>query len=262
MLLTALANEYHSDKGTIFENAHGYTLLYELLFSAIREQPIALLELGLAVGGPELGGDIDRKVIAAPSIAMWKDYFPRAAIYGFDISDFSAMAGDRFTFIRGDMGSVDDLMKIAALRVQFDVIIDDASHASYHQLLALSQLFGLLKPGGLYIIEDMDCRLPYQQSLPSVPRAADVLKQLQENKVPSISVPGIDLPSVRDQAGSVAIYTRGDLDRLAAIDRRRRHVPETPFLKNLERKLKGKHRVAKLAIIQRLNDVTLSGQIS
>ena len=77
--LTALANRYGTDKGTIYGAAHAYTLVYEYLFAPLRDQPINLLEIGLQAGGPEIEvGAIDRAVTNIPSIQMWHEYFPKA----------------------------------------------------------------------------------------------------------------------------------------------------------------------------------------
>jgi len=134
--LTILADRYGSDKGTKRgAPPHRYTYLYDLILDKYRNAGIDLLELGLAVGGPEVGGEIDRKV-DSPSIQMWLEYFPRAHVHGFDISDFSHIHHPRFTFVRGDGGSSEDLQRLAKSAAGFDVVIDDGSHASYHQQLA------------------------------------------------------------------------------------------------------------------------------
>jgi SAM-dependent methyltransferase len=39
--------------------------------------------------------------------------------------------------------------------INFDIIIDDGSHDVAHQQMTFGKLFDLLKPGGIYIIEDM-----------------------------------------------------------------------------------------------------------
>jgi SAM-dependent methyltransferase len=175
--LTKIANSVGTDKGTTTGAAHGYTLIYEMLFRPLRHHDeVNLLELGLAIGGPELGGNENRPVAGSPSLELWLIYFRNAQIVGFDISDFSAIERESFTFVRGDAGKPSDLDKLTALNREFDVIIDDASHASFHQQLGLATLFKLLKPGGLYIIEDMGWRpQAYERTLPPVETTAKLL---------------------------------------------------------------------------------------
>ena len=136
MSLTDLANRFGSDKGTVtgVKGApHRYTYLYDVLFAPFRTRPLNLLELGLAVQDPEAG-------VLPPSIQMWLEYFTKAQIFWFDVADFSHMSHPRFTVIRGDMSSESGLRRLAQAALAFDVIIDDGSHASYHQQLALKLL--------------------------------------------------------------------------------------------------------------------------
>jgi hypothetical protein len=115
---------------------------------------------------------------------MWLEYFPKGKIYGFDISDFSHMEHPRFNFIRGDSGSTSDLHRLANVVPSFDIIIDDASHASYHQQLALKVLLPKLASGGIYIIEDLQWQSPaFESSLPKVPKTAKFLNSYFENGI-------------------------------------------------------------------------------
>lgn len=78
--------------------------------------------------------------------------------------------------MRADCGSREELKRVADNGVQFDIIIDDGSHASYHQQLTLEMLFPTLKPGGLYAIEDLDWQpRTYEAKLPNVAKTADFL---------------------------------------------------------------------------------------
>jgi hypothetical protein len=174
--LTALANKYGSDKGTRHgAPPHKYTYLYDLILDNYRHLKINFLELGLAVGGPEVGGPIDRQA-DSPSVQMWLEYFPRAQIYGFDISDFSHLKYPRFTFVRGDGGSQEDLARLARTASGFDIIVDDGSHASYHQQLAFRHLFPKLRRGGTYLIEDLHWQSPiYEGKQLSLPKTADFM---------------------------------------------------------------------------------------
>ena len=151
--LTVIANRYGTDKGSVAKAGHAYTLVYDLLFRPLRDNPVNLLEIGLLAGGPEVAvGAADRAVTDIPSVRMWREYFPNAHIYGLDISDFSSFQTDLFTFFRADCGNASELAKVANSGVQFDIIIDDGSHASYHQQLTLRSLFPALKSGGIYAI--------------------------------------------------------------------------------------------------------------
>src|SRR6266478_2575991 len=105
--LTCLADRFGSDKGNLHD-AHGYTRIYQRLFGPLRERPITLLEMGL------LRPDVDdrRKINAtegfsnfakarrAPSLEMWRAFFPNAEIFGFDIDDFSQVRQEGYTILR------------------------------------------------------------------------------------------------------------------------------------------------------------------
>src|SRR5262249_8367939 len=145
--LTRLANEYGSDKGNRVFGRHYYTRIYHRILAHLRHEPITLLEIGLR-------HLFDHRVPLAPSLRMWRDYFPAARLIGFDIDDFSGMSLPNCRILQGDMSSREDLSQLFALG-PFDIIIDDGSHASAHQQIALAVLFPQVKPGGFYFIEDL-----------------------------------------------------------------------------------------------------------
>jgi hypothetical protein len=185
--LTALADKFGSDKGTLSE-AHGYTRVYNRLFDKLRESRIVLLEIGLhrfevdrrrahsAEGAA--GPAVARK---APSLEMWHSFFPKGSIFGFDIDDFSAVSIDRCTILRGDMASPDDLKRLTDnIGEPIDIVIDDASHASHHQQIALGHIFPQVKPGGMYVIEDLGWQPPRLER-DKAPKTRDLLRDLQVN---------------------------------------------------------------------------------
>ena len=172
--LTDLADRYGSDKGSL---KHRYTELYHLLFHPYRDLPINFLEMGLLIGGPEHGNSADRETKDLPSIRMWLEYFTKARITGLDVSDFSWFSHERFNFVRCDM---DDRANIAGARAgmdDLDIVIDDASHASHHQQNAFLELFPKVKPGGMYIIEDLRWQpKPYEK--PGITKTAALFQSL------------------------------------------------------------------------------------
>jgi len=170
--LTQLAAKHKSDKGVTVFPFHGYSVHYAKLFERIRDKPINILEIGLA-----RRTDRDTLGITCPSLSMWLDYFPKANVYGFDIDDFSWVKLPRTHILRGDQGSAEDLRKVAAQCPGFDVIIDDGSHASYHQQLTLKVLFTCVVSNGLYIIEDLRWQPEdLEAALPRVQKTRDLLK--------------------------------------------------------------------------------------
>lgn len=150
--LSDLAAKYGSDKGP---TKHRYTELYNMLFHPYRDQPIRVLEMGLFIGGPEHGISADRETTDLPSVRMWLEFFSQAQIHRLDMSDLSWFKDPRFSFTRCDMDQRENIRDAFKDAAPFDIIIDDASHASHHQQFAMLELFPKLKPGGLYIIEDL-----------------------------------------------------------------------------------------------------------
>src|SRR5215471_18164913 len=134
--LTILANRYGSDKGNKAHGRHCYAEIYDRLFCSKRLEPIPFLEIGLLHPF-----DTDGVATRAPSL---------------HINDFSMVALPNCTIFRGDMGSRADLRRMArSVATPFDIIVEDGSHASHHQQIALATLFPFVAAGGLYIIEDL-----------------------------------------------------------------------------------------------------------
>jgi 2-polyprenyl-3-methyl-5-hydroxy-6-metoxy-1,4-benzoquinol methylase len=119
---------------------HGYQRFYPWFLGHLRDQPINLLEIGL--WGNE-------------SIKLWKSYLPKARIYGIDINP-KEMEGA--TLFKVDQSSREELtgFKEKVKVLEFVVSIDDGSHVPDHQLLTFRLLWEKLKPGGIYIIEDIE----------------------------------------------------------------------------------------------------------
>lgn len=176
--LTALADRFGSDKGS---TKHRYTELYHMLFHPYRDQPISFLEMGLCIGGPEHGISADRKTDDLPSIRMWLEFFPKAKIHGLDVSDFAWFKHDRFAFHRCDMDDRGNIAAARAVMPEFDIIIDDASHASHHQQNGFLELFPRLKSGGLYIIEDLRWQ-PETYEKPGITKTAELFRSFSETR--------------------------------------------------------------------------------
>ena len=183
-LLTRLANRYGTDKGS-GKRGHRYTRIYAELFEPLRDKPIRLLEIGLM--GLRTGGWDDARLrdsgraqgLDAPSLRLWTHYFPRAEIFGLDFNDFTSVQIPRCRIFQGDASKPDDLLRVAQeIGGELDVIIDDASHASDHQQITLGTLFPALRPGGLFIIEDLHVQ-PADREPEGATKTADLLRRAE-----------------------------------------------------------------------------------
>jgi hypothetical protein len=166
--LTQIANKNGTDKGNLGSSAHYYTRVYRSLFDALRDRNVVVLEIGLMRTEldsrrrtPAHEGRSGAKAIKAPSLAMWREYFRNADIYGFDVDDFSQVKIANCNIIQGDMSSADDLKRLVDfIGRPIDIVIDDASHVSHHQQIAFGNLFPVVAPGGTYVIEDLGWQDP------------------------------------------------------------------------------------------------------
>ncbi len=124
---------------------HHYFDIYTRYFSRFRERPITMLEIGVFRGG---------------SLRMWKQYFhPDSTIVGIDV-DQSCQAheiADRNVFVRiGSQADPAFLDKVNTEFGPFDIILDDGSHKTHHQIISFGALFRYaLKDDGCYMVEDV-----------------------------------------------------------------------------------------------------------
>lgn len=122
---------------------HHYHRFYPLFLEQHRDEKFTMLEIGILDGGGK-------------SVGAWKEYFPHVDLVGMDI-DGGTMLHESAIF-KGDQSSLEDLEFIVKSIPPCRVIVDDGSHVPAHQKLSFDYLFEhLLEPGGVYIIEDLEC---------------------------------------------------------------------------------------------------------
>lgn len=149
--LEELGVKYNTDKAGMYKRrgnfvkGHDYLKYYELFLATLKERDFTLVELGCYTGA---------------SLKMWKEYFPNASIIGVDLNEkLVTLEEERISFVCSD-AVADDLPEKLLQRAgsnNFMCIIDDCSHAWGDQRRSFEMLFPMLKSGGYYIIEDLEC---------------------------------------------------------------------------------------------------------
>jgi hypothetical protein len=141
-VLDEIGMKYGTDKAS---SLHDYLRHYERMFGHLCHAQIVLLELG--VGPTENMG---------ASLFTWAEFFPHAQIVGADIrSDAATITGERIDVEIGDCGNPNFLINLGT-KYQPNVVIDDASHRWSHQIMSFEYLFPALKPGGFFVLEDLE----------------------------------------------------------------------------------------------------------
>ena len=144
--MKTLTDFYESHTGKVSDKWALYLREYDRLFAQYREQTISMLEIGVQNGG---------------SLEIWSKYFPHAKKFvGCDINpDCSKLtyADPRIAIIVGDATTPETQAKVLAQSPAFDLIIEDGAHTSSDIVKAFARYFPALKPGGLFVAEDLHC---------------------------------------------------------------------------------------------------------
>lgn len=134
MTLQQIGEKYKTDKAI----THFYMDTYEKYFAPWRDKNIVLLELGVAGGA---------------SIQTWREFFPKAKVYGIDLNPDCAGEG---IFI-GSQIDHNFLSEVIYAIGKPNIIIDDASHYAPYTIDTFEYLFPKMAKGGYYVIEDTHC---------------------------------------------------------------------------------------------------------
>lgn len=123
-----------------------YYDIYHQHFNKFIGQAPTILEIGVENGG---------------SLETWSKYFgPGTRVVGLDVDPRWAAAASKEEGIevlignQGDPHVLDSLIKQVP---QPQIVVDDGSHISAHQILTFEKLFPHIADGGVYLCEDLAC---------------------------------------------------------------------------------------------------------
>jgi hypothetical protein len=115
---------------------------YHRHFEKFIGTPVNILEIGVYSGG---------------SLDLWKSYFGKdCRVYGVDIQEACKSYQDERTEIWiGDQGKREFWQSFKSRVPALDIVIDDGSHEAEDQIVTLQELLPSLRPGGVYLCEDL-----------------------------------------------------------------------------------------------------------
>jgi SAM-dependent methyltransferase len=151
--LCEIGKKYDTDKSSQRSNVtnsrhcHPYTLFYDTLFKNKKNEQLEIAELGILDGS---------------SLLMWREYFKKANIYGFEYNDSlinhfkQKYDNERITLSHIDVTNEESIKQaFSNSNIQYDIIIEDTTHYFEDQIRVIKNIYQYLKPGGILIIEDI-----------------------------------------------------------------------------------------------------------
>lgn len=127
--------------GTDKNTSHSYVShFYEDAFLEYKEKQISLLEIGIARGD---------------SLLLWDVYFKNnvliCGVDNYDMTSIEVKSNNKLKLIFQDAYD----KHIANMLGTFDIIIDDGPHSLESQCSAIDLYLSKVKPGGIFVIEDI-----------------------------------------------------------------------------------------------------------
>lgn len=184
--LTAMMQNGLLTHAAFIQKAPRLLNFYKRLLFSMERPPESVFEIGVKGGG---------------STAFWKALFPAAAVVGMDIKLQRSLASepseDGVIYLQGDQTDAARLNEIADRYGPFDVVIDDGSHVTDHQAMTMRCLLRRVRPGGVYVIEDINASVK-KPSSHAVDYGADiwsdftatVFQQLRKGPLPPATAGG------------------------------------------------------------------------
>jgi hypothetical protein len=119
-----------------------YFEIYHRHFKKFIGQEVHIVEVGVYSGG---------------SLEMWKEYFgPWCRVYGVDVNPAcKAYEADRIKILIGDQGDRRFWESFRKQVPSVDVLVDDGGHLPEQQIVTLEEMLSHLRPGGVYLCEDV-----------------------------------------------------------------------------------------------------------
>lgn len=158
--LCTIMQKHGSDKGGINQH-HNYTLFYHALFQNYKDFKLRVFELGIGTNNVTLPSNMGKDGVPGASLRGWAEYFNNSDVFGADIDRDILFQDTRIKTYYCDQLDSQSIIELWAnpdLEEEFDIIIEDGLHRFDANVCFFENSISKLKPGGVYIIEDIVCK--------------------------------------------------------------------------------------------------------
>ena len=200
--------ENHREGHGIYKGRHYFDLYIRHLAEFVGRE-VVVVEIGVYSGG---------------SLGMWRSYFgEQATIHGIDIQEACRVyEGDGIHIHIGDQADRGFWRRFKTEVPHIDVLIDDGGHHANEMRVTFEELFPILRPGGVYICEDIINGNEFLAYL------GGLSEHLMTYRTTSLDEPGVASSASRLQRAIQAIHL---YPFVAVIERTARPVVDFQFPK-------------------------------
>jgi SAM-dependent methyltransferase len=198
--LCSVMTWHGSDKGHV---VHNYTKVYSTLFANLKNHPIKVFELGLGSNNPNVTCNMGEFGRPGASLRGWREFFPQALIYGADVDRGILFRSERIeTFYcdQLDADAIRELWSEPALQDGIDILIEDGLHTFEANVSFLKGSLRQLRPGGIYVVEDINKKFFPQWRL--------FLTETAPKYAPEFEFVLTELPNEFNQADNNLLFVR------------------------------------------------------
>jgi hypothetical protein len=152
--VSATFTRFGSDKA----DPHTYGETYASILSALAPEP-QIVELGIGTTFTDVPCNMGERGVPGASLRAFRELRPDASVVGADVDRRVLFQEEGIRTLWVDQL---DRRALASLRAEVggersvDLLIDDGLHSKRSNLNSLRELLPAVKPGGYYVIEDVD----------------------------------------------------------------------------------------------------------
>lgn len=227
--LSSISMKYPTDKNFTHDY---YNKVYEPVFKSIKDEIKLFCEIGIGGFSEPMGWR------PGNSLKVWRDYFKNANILGLDIVRHNVDDLERIKIDWLDQSKRDLVNDYAKNLENYDIILDDGSHNVYDQQITFAAFFKSLKPGGIYVIEDLhssiEVNIPEKAELwgwgvPGHITPLEMLENFKKNgKIISDDLNSEEISYLNENIESVEIFTLSPTSITSVIRKKKNASIELP----------------------------------
>ena len=149
--LGTLLREHGSDKST----GHNYHLFYSSILGPRRTEALNVFEVGLGSNHLDVTGNMGECAKPGASLRAFRDFLPRAHVYGADIDRRILFTEDRIKTYFVDQTDPASFGPLELELPALDLIIDDGLHCTHTNLATAAFAVRKLRSRGWLVVEDI-----------------------------------------------------------------------------------------------------------